>query len=79
MRDVQKVLVIEVFRNAILLPRAATHRQGKFETAIEAPAVSERVREINKHPHNRQIFRQFSRACEIRRVKTHGMTTALKV
>ena len=79
MGDIQEVLEAEVFRDAVLLPGPAAHRQREFETAVESTAVSKRVREINKHSNNRQILGQLSRPREILRVKTRGMAASLKI
>src|SRR5271163_333647 len=59
-RDVEEVLVTQVLRNAVLLPRAAAHAEREAESGVEAAAVTESVGEIHQHPHHVEVFSQLA-------------------
>ena len=58
MRDVDEMPVIEIFRDAVTAPRAATHTQSEIKAIIETAAIAERVGLIDQYPDNVNFFRQ---------------------
>ena len=52
MSNVYEMPVIEIFRDAIAGPGAATHGQGEIQTIIERTAIAECVGLVNEDPNN---------------------------
>ena len=60
MSDIYKMLVVQVFADTVATPGAAAHAQCKRQAGIKAAAIAKSMRLIDQHPHNFQIFSQFS-------------------
>ena len=59
-RDVEEVLVVQVFGDAVLLPGAATHAERESRVLVEAAAVAEGVREVDEDAHDVEILRKLA-------------------
>ena len=49
MGDIDEVADIQILADAVTTPGAAAHAQREVETAVEAPAVAERVRHVHQY------------------------------
>src|SRR3546814_3281113 len=52
MGDVDEVAPVEVLRDRVLGPGAATHREGERHGVVEGTAVAEGVRLVHQHTHH---------------------------
>src|SRR5579883_686056 len=75
--DVEEVLVAEILRDAVLLPRAAAHAEGEAEPAVEAAAIPEGVGEVDEHARHLELLRELARMSEVLGMDAAGMALAL--
>ena len=68
MGNVDEVLVVEVFADAVAAPGTAPHAEREVEPVVEGAAVAERVGLVDEHAHHVDLFGELARAGELLRV-----------
>src|SRR5260370_31844395 len=77
MGNVDEVLVVEVFADAVATPGPAPHAEREVEPVVEGAAVAEHVGLVDEHAHHVNLFGELARAGGLLRVQPAGVSATL--